>query len=51
MDLGWAMGPCFEGGLSRCYNGFIKMPNEGPILGDHRIYIGSQAQASEVSFL
>ena len=27
------MGPCFEGGLNWFYNGFIRIPNEGPIVG------------------
>ena len=35
------MGFCFEGGLQRYYNGFIRIPNQGPglILRDHRIYL------------
>ena len=34
------MGPYFEGGFQWYHNGFISIPNQGPILGDHRIYIG-----------
>ena len=32
------MCPCFgSGGLQGCYNGYTRIPNERPILGDHRI--------------
>ena len=24
--------PCFEGGLYWCYNGYVRIPNQGPIL-------------------
>ena len=34
------MGSNFEGGLQRCYIGFVRIPNWGPVLGDHRIYFG-----------
>ena len=37
------MGLYFEGGLYWCYNGLIKIWNSGPILGDHRIYLGPWA--------
>ena len=29
------MGPCFDGGLYWYDNGFIRIPNQGPIQGDH----------------
>ena len=35
------MGPCFEGGSQWGYSGFIRIQNQGPILGDHGIYFGS----------
>ena len=31
------MGPCFEGGVEWCSNGFVRILNSGRILGDHRI--------------
>ena len=36
------MGPGSEGGLQWCYNGFRRIPNAGPILGDHGIYAGTK---------
>ena len=36
------MGPGFYlSGLESCYDGSLRIPNWGPILGDHRIYVGS----------
>ena len=32
------MGSCFLGGFLWWYDGFIRIPNKGPILRDHRIY-------------
>ena len=34
----WHMGPCFVGGLRWCYNALMRIPNQGPMLEDHRIY-------------
>ena len=34
------MGPYAVCGLSRCHHGFVRIQNQGPILGDHRIYVG-----------
>ena len=36
----WTMGPRFEGGVWWCFNGFTRIPNSGPMLGDRRIYFG-----------
>ena len=49
----WA--PVLGGGLEWCYYGPLKIPNSGPILGEHRIYLGVWASVGPlvalVSFL
>ena len=40
------MGPYFEGGVSWCSNGFLRIQNEGPIPGDHRICFGGMRKLS-----
>ena len=44
---GLGMGPCFVGGLQWCHGGFARMPNYGPIQGDHRIYLSATTMAFE----
>ena len=40
------MGRDFEGGLYWCCNGVTRIPNQGPIPGDHRIYGGLMVHMS-----